>query len=35
MQVKPIIQKIINELSVDCDVFFDKIAKLNQEQLDA
>jgi len=33
MQVQPILQKIINELAVDCDKFFDEVADLN-EQLD-
>jgi len=28
------ISKIINELSVDCDKFFDEVADLNQERLD-
>jgi len=30
MQVQPIIQKIINELSIDCDKFFDEIADKNE-----
>jgi hypothetical protein len=29
MQVLPIIQKIVNELSIDCDRFFDEVADLN------
>lgn len=29
MQVQPIIEKIINELSIDCDRFFDEIADAN------
>ena len=33
MQVKPIIMKIVNELSIDCDRFFDEIADLNQAWL--
>jgi hypothetical protein len=33
MQVKPIIVKIVNELSIDCDRFFDEIADLNQAWL--
>lgn len=34
MQVKPLIEKIINELSVDCDRFFDDVADLNQAWMD-
>lgn len=30
MQTLPIIQKVINELSIDCDKFFDEVADLNQ-----
>lgn len=29
-QVIPIIQRIVNELSVDCDRFFDELAQLNE-----
>lgn len=29
-QIQPIIQRIVNELSVDCDRFFDEMAELNQ-----
>ena len=29
-QIQPIIQRIVNELSVDCDRFFDELAELNQ-----
>lgn len=31
MQVQPIIQKIINELSIDCDRFFDEVADANEK----
>lgn len=31
IQVQPILVKIINELSIDCDRFFDEVANLNQE----
>ena len=31
MQVQPIIEKIVNELSIDCDRFFDEIADANQK----
>ena len=31
MQVQPILTKIINELAVDCDKFFDEVADLNQQ----
>ena len=31
MQVRPVIQRIINELSVDCDRFFDDVADANEE----
>jgi len=34
MQVQPIIQKIINELSIDCDRFFDDVAEKNDEYLE-
>jgi hypothetical protein len=34
MQVQPIIQKVINELSIDCDKFFDEVADLNQAWMD-
>lgn len=30
MQVQPILQKIINELAVDSDKFFDELADLNE-----
>lgn len=30
MQVQPIIQMIINQLSIDCDRFFDQVADENQ-----
>lgn len=30
MQVQPIFQKIINELAIDCDKFFDEVAELNE-----
>ena len=33
LQVQPIIQKIINQLSVDCDRFFDQVAEANEEFL--
>ena len=32
MQVQPILQKIINELAIDCDKFFDEVAELNEQQ---
>jgi hypothetical protein len=32
--VQPIIKKIINELSIDCDKFFDEVADLNQAWMD-
>ena len=35
MQVQPVIQRIINELSVDCDRFFDDVADANEEYLEA
>ena len=31
MQVQPVIKKIINELSIDCDRFFDEVADKNEE----
>jgi hypothetical protein len=31
MQVKPIIQKIINQLAIDCDKFFDEVADKNEQ----
>lgn len=33
-QVEPIIKKIINELSIDCDRFFDEVAIENEKHLD-
>ena len=30
MQVQPILQKIINELAIDCDKFFDEVAEMNE-----
>ena len=30
MQVKPIIQKIISQLAIDCDKFFDEVADKNE-----
>ena len=30
MQVQPILQRIINELAIDCDKFFDEVAELNE-----
>lgn len=33
LQVQPIIQKIINSLSLDCDRFFDQVADTNHEFL--
>jgi hypothetical protein len=30
MQVQPILQKIINELAIDSDKFFDELAELNE-----
>jgi hypothetical protein len=32
--VQPIIKKVINELSIDCDKFFDEVADLNQAWMD-
>ena len=34
MQVQPIIRKIVNELAIDCDKFFDELADLNEQMLD-
>ena len=34
LQVQPVIQKIINQLSGDCDRFFDQVADRNQEYLE-
>jgi len=34
MQVQPIIHKIVNELAIDCDKFFDELADLNEQILD-
>ncbi len=34
MQVQPILQRIINELAIDCDKFFDEVADLNEQLLD-
>lgn len=34
MQVQPVIQKIINELSVDCDRFFDEVADANEKYIE-
>jgi len=34
MQVQPILHKIINELAIDCDKFFDEIADLNEQLLE-
>ena len=34
MQVQPIIHKIVNELAIDCDKFFDELADLNEQMLD-
>ncbi len=31
MQVQPILQKIINELAIDCDKFFDEVADINEQ----
>jgi hypothetical protein len=30
MQAQPILQKVINELAIDCDKFFDEVADLNE-----
>ena len=35
MQVQPIIQRIINQLSVDCDKFFDEVADKNQQWIES
>lgn len=35
MQVQPVIKKIINELAIDCDRFFDEVADLNQQHIEA
>ena len=35
MQVQPIIHRIINQLSVDCDKFFDEVADKNQQWIEA
>lgn len=34
MQVQPILQKIINELAIDCDKFFDEVADMNEQMAD-
>ena len=34
MQVQPILQRLINELAIDCDKFFDEVAELNETLLD-
>jgi hypothetical protein len=34
MQIQPILQKIINELAIDCDKFFDELADLNEQLAD-
>ena len=34
LQVQPVIHKIINQLSIDCDRFFDKVADDNQIYLE-
>ena len=31
MQVKPIIQRVINQLAIDCDKFFDEVAEKNEQ----
>ena len=31
MQVQPMLQKIINELAIDCDKFFDEVADINEQ----
>jgi hypothetical protein len=33
MTVKPVIQKIINQLAIDCDNFFDEVASKNDALL--
>lgn len=35
MQVRPIIARIISQLAVDCDRFFDEVANENEEVLKA
>ena len=35
MQVRPIIQRIISQLAIDCDKFFDEVAVENEEVLKA
>ncbi len=35
MQVQPTIQKIINQLSMDCDRFFDEVADENQSWVES
>ena len=32
--MQPVIQKIINQLSIDCDRFFDQVADENQDFLE-
>lgn len=34
MQVQPILNKIVNELAIDCDKFFDELADLNENLLE-
>ena len=34
IQVQPTLQKIVNQLAVDCDRFFDEIAELNEALID-
>ena len=34
MQVQPILQKIVNELAIDCDKFFDEVADKNEQILE-
>ena len=31
MQVQPILHKIVNELAIDCDKFFDELADMNEQ----
>jgi hypothetical protein len=33
VQVQPILVRIVNELSIDCDRFFDEVANMNQDWL--
>lgn len=33
-QVHPIVEKIVNELSIDTERFFDKVAEANQKYLE-